>query len=102
MIPLDKLDHMQNPDPHWAFTSPAAKIASTILTFAVGLCIWKVCSRSKDPATPAPSALPMPLQVIVPQPATAPAPTPATAQRPAPINQAMKNNTTVPINIMFT
>jgi hypothetical protein len=37
MILLDKLDHMQNSDPHWALTSPTAMIAATICTLAVRL-----------------------------------------------------------------
>ncbi len=36
-ILLDKLDYMKTPDLHWAFTSPVAMIATTILIYAIGL-----------------------------------------------------------------
>ncbi len=97
---------MQNPDAQWAFTSPAAMIAAALLTFAVGLCIWKICCQSKGPETPVPSAPPILLRVIDPQPAVTPNPAPAPilapVQRPVPNNWAMKNNTAVLINITFT
>jgi hypothetical protein len=47
MILLDKLDHMQNPDPHWAFTSVAAMIAAALLTFAVGIVFGRYAANPK-------------------------------------------------------
>jgi hypothetical protein len=80
-ILLDKLDHMQVSDPHWAFTSPAAMIAAAICTFAVGLCIWKICCWSRETLTPTPSAPPMPIQVIALQPVVTPVTIPATVKK---------------------
>jgi hypothetical protein len=40
-ILLDELHLL--PDPHWAFTSPAAMIGAAICTFAVGICLWRLC-----------------------------------------------------------
>jgi hypothetical protein len=60
-ILLDQLDHLQTLDPHWAFTSPAAMIGAAICTFAIGICIWRFCCRSKDTLMPTPSAPPMPM-----------------------------------------
>jgi hypothetical protein len=42
-ILLDKLDHIQNPDPHWAFTSLPPMITVAICTFTVLLCICQIC-----------------------------------------------------------
>jgi hypothetical protein len=101
-ILLDKLGHMQVPDPHWAFTSPAAMIAAAICTFVVGLCIWKICCRSREPLTPTPSAPPMLMQVITKQPAATPVTAPAPVKEPAANNWALKNNTAIPNNITIT
>jgi hypothetical protein len=42
-ILLDQMDLLQTPDPHWAFTSPAAMIGAAICTFSVGICLWRLC-----------------------------------------------------------
>jgi hypothetical protein len=42
-ILVDKLIHMQNQDPHWAFTSQAAMFTDAILMFAIGFCIRMIC-----------------------------------------------------------
>jgi hypothetical protein len=36
-ILLDQLDHLQTPDPYWAFTSPAGMIWAAICIFATGI-----------------------------------------------------------------
>jgi len=51
-ILLDLLDQLCNPDPHWAFTSPAAMIGAAVYIFAVGLCLWKLCRQTREDPTP--------------------------------------------------
>jgi hypothetical protein len=83
-ILLDQLDHLQTPDPHWAFTSSAAMIGADICIFAVGLCLWRCCRRTKEDSMTRPSAPPMPMPampVVAPQPATAPRAGPILAQK---------------------
>jgi hypothetical protein len=101
-ILLDQLDQLRNPDPHWAFTSPAAMIGAAICILTIGICLWKLCNQTKDEPTPTPSAPPMPMLTIAPQPAATPRTAPAPAQRPANNNPGAQSNTTIPINITIT
>ncbi len=104
-ILLDQLDHLQTPDPHWAFTSPAAMIGAAICIFAVGICLWRCCSQTNKDSTTKPSAPPMPMPampVIVPQPATAPRAGPIPAQKKNNNNRATRGNNAIPINITIT
>jgi hypothetical protein len=101
-ILLDQLDKLQNLDLHWAFTSLVAMIGAAICTFAIGICLWKFCHRTKDDLTPTPSAPPMPMQAIVPQPAVAPRTAHAPIQKPANNNRAARSNNAIPINITIT
>jgi hypothetical protein len=99
---LDKLDHLQVLDPHWALTSLVAMIAATICTFAIGLCIWKIFCQSKEPQMPTPSAPPMLMQRIAPQPTVTQITAPAPVKKQVVNNQAVQNNNTIPINITIT
>jgi hypothetical protein len=105
-ILLDQLDQLQTPDPHWAFTSLAPLIGVPVCIFAVGICIWKVCCWTKDLPMPAPSAQPMPVEIMTPQlattPITAPATAPSPVKKPAVNNRAVRSNNTIPINITIT
>jgi len=101
-ILLDQLDNLQTPDSHWSFTSLAAMIGAAICTFTMGVCIWKICRRPKEPSTPTPSALPMPMQAIAPQPAAAPIAFPAPVQKKAVNTRAMQSNNAISINITIT
>jgi hypothetical protein len=101
-ILLEQLDQLQMLDSHWAFTLPVAIIGPAICIFAIGICLWKCSSQTKEDPTPRPSAPPMPMQVIAPQPATAPRTVPAPAQKPANNNQATRSNNAIPINITIT
>jgi hypothetical protein len=47
-ILLDQLDHLQTPDPYWAFTFPATMTGAAICIFAVGLCLWRCCHQTKE------------------------------------------------------
>jgi hypothetical protein len=101
-ILLDQLDQLQNPDPLWAFTSPAAMIGAAICIFAVGICLWKICCRTREDPTPTPSAPPMLMLAIAPQLAAAPWTAPAPAQKPANNNRGARSNNPIPINITIT
>jgi hypothetical protein len=101
-ILLDQLDNLQTPDSHLSFTSLAAMIGAAICTFTIGVCIWKICRGPKEPPTPTPSALPMPMQAIAPQPAAAPRASPAPVQKRAINTRAMQSNNAIPINITIT
>jgi hypothetical protein len=50
--PLGPVGPPTNSGPHWAVTSLAAMISAAICTFAIGICIWRLCCRSKDPLMP--------------------------------------------------
>jgi hypothetical protein len=89
-ILLDQLNHLETPDPHCTFTSPSAMIRAANCTFAVGICLWRLCCRAKEPT---PSAPPMPMPVIA-----APPPT----QKPATNNRAVRSSNAIPINITIT
>jgi hypothetical protein len=45
-ILLDQLNHLETPDLHCTFTSPSAMIRAAICTFAVGICLWRLCCRA--------------------------------------------------------
>ncbi len=101
-ILLDQLDHLQVLDPHLAFTSPAAMIRAAICTFAVGICIWRLCCQFKEAPMPTPSAPPMPMQAITPPPVAAPRAAITPVQKPAANNWVVRGNNTYPINITIT
>jgi hypothetical protein len=77
-------------------------IGAAICTFAIGICQWKFCHRTKEDLTPRPSAPPMPMQVIAPQPAVAPWTAPISNQKPANNNRAARSNNAILINITIT